>query len=392
MPFGGEDHCVTDATKLSGSLASNSAPPSPSVSGPIRPNELDRLHAQPLSTPSPPRPEGAWGRGARRPRRRELRTRVTRLDLANELSLQSSIMRYPSLLLVALCTGCEASRTRLPAPRSVVCSHAAQRCAAPRAVATAFSLGTYMEEKRLITEAALEASLKSTCTQTDVIVESMRYSLMAGGKRVRPMLVFAATEMFGGSIEDATPTAVAIEMIHTMSLIHDDLPAMDDDDLRRGKPTNHVLYGDDVAILAGDAMLSESFAHVARNSKGIPADRVVKVLQIMGDSVGPLGLAGGQVMDLKSEGQPDVGMETLTWIHTHKTAALLKAAVACGAILAGASDEVRVSQLPQRTPRAPARLGLSRMVERLRTGGRQVRGVRPQDRPRFPGGRRHPRH
>jgi len=205
--------------------------------------------------------------------------------------------------------------------------------------ATAFDLQTYMEEKRLLTEAALDASLVSSCKQTDVIVESMRYSLMAGGKRVRPMLVYAAAEMFGGSLEVVTPTAVAVEMIHTMSLIHDDLPAMDDDDLRRGKPTNHVLYGDDVAILAGDAMLSESFAHVARETKGVPAERVVKVLQIMGDCVGPLGLAGGQVMDLKSEGQPDVGMETLTWIHTHKTAALLKAAVASGAILAGASDD-----------------------------------------------------
>jgi len=214
-----------------------------------------------------------------------------------------------------------------------------ERCAEPLAVATAFDLQTYMEEKRLMTEAALDASLTSTCKETDIIVESMRYSLMAGGKGVRPMLCFAAAEMFGGSLEAATPTAVALEMIHTMSLIHDDLPAMDNDDLRRGKPTNHVLYGDDVAILAGDAMLSESFAHVARQTKGVPADRVVRVLGILGDCVGPLGLAGGQVMDLKSEGQPDVGMETLTWIHTHKTAALLKAAVASGAVLAGASDE-----------------------------------------------------
>jgi len=166
----------------------------------------------------------------------------------------------------------------------------------------------------------------------------MRYSLLAGGKRVRPMLCFAATEMFGGDLAAATPTAVALEMIHTMSLIHDDLPAMDNDDLRRGKPTNHVLYGDDVTILAGDAMLSEAFAHVARETRGVPADRVVRVLGILGDCVGPLGLAGGQVMDLKSEGQPDVGMETLTWIHTHKTAALLKAAVASGAVIAGATD------------------------------------------------------
>jgi len=196
-----------------------------------------------------------------------------------------------------------------------------------------------MEEKRLLTEAALDSSLVSSCKETDIIVESMRYSLLAGGKRVRPMLCFAATEMFGGDLAAATPTAVALEMIHTMSLIHDDLPAMDNDDLRRGKPTNHVLYGDDVAILAGDAMLSEAFAHVARETKGVPAERVVRVLGILGDCVGPLGLAGGQVMDLKSEGKPDVGMETLTWIHTHKTAALLKAAVGCGAVIAGATDE-----------------------------------------------------
>jgi len=217
-----------------------------------------------------------------------------------------------------------------------------RRCRAPHAVAAAvkpFSLADYMEEKRLLTEAALDNSLTSSCKETDLIVESMRYSLLAGGKRVRPMLCYAATEMFGGDLAAATPTAVALEMIHTMSLIHDDLPAMDNDDLRRGKPTNHVLYGDDVAILAGDAMLSEAFAHVARETRGVPADRVVRVLGILGDCVGPVGLAGGQVLDLKSEGKEGVGMETLTWIHTHKTAALLKASVACGAVLAGATDE-----------------------------------------------------
>ena len=211
------------------------------------------------------------------------------------------------------------------------------------AAATSFDLAAYMEEKRLLTESVLDASLSSTCPETDLIVESMRYSLMAGGKRVRPMLCYAATEMFGGSLEASSPTAVALEMIHTMSLIHDDLPAMDDDDLRRGKPTNHVLYGEDVAILAGDAMLSEAFAHVARETKGVPAERILKVLQIMGEVVGPVGLAGGQVVDLKSEADPNVSMETLTWIHTHKTAALLKAAVASGAILAGA-DEAAVAK------------------------------------------------
>jgi len=206
------------------------------------------------------------------------------------------------------------------------------------AVETAFDLKSYMEEKRLLTEAALDASLAPTCQENELIVESMKYSLMAGGKRVRPMLCFAATEMFGGTIEAACPTAVALEMIHTMSLIHDDLPAMDNDDFRRGKPTNHKLYGDDVAILAGDALLSEAFHHVASETAGVPAERVVKVLAALGQSVGAVGLAGGQVLDLKSEGKSDVDMDTLTWIHTHKTAALLKAAVSCGAILAGAND------------------------------------------------------
>ena len=223
-----------------------------------------------------------------------------------------------------------ASIARQPrSPRSAVRAAAA---------ATSFDLAAYMEEKRLLTESVLDASLSSTCPETDLIVESMRYSLMAGGKRVRPMLCYAATEMFGGSLEASSPTAVALEMIHTMSLIHDDLPAMDNDDFRRGKPTNHVLYGDDVAILAGDAMLSTAFEYVAKNTKGVPAERVVTVLAMLGQCVGPVGLAGGQVLDLKSEGKSDVGLDTLAWIHTHKTAALLKAAVATGAVLAGATD------------------------------------------------------
>ena len=201
---------------------------------------------------------------------------------------------------------------------------ASQRCPSPQSVATAFDLKTYMEEKRVLTESILDKSLEATCPENELIVESMKYSLMAGGKRVRPMLCFAATEMFGGSLEAACPTAVALEMIHTMSLIHDDLPAMDNDDFRRGKPTNHKLYGDDVAILAGDALLSEAFHYVASETKGVPAERIVKVIAALGQSVGAVGLAGGQVLDLKSEGKPDVGMDTLTWIHTHKTAALLK--------------------------------------------------------------------
>ena len=146
-------------------------------------------------------------------------------------------------------------------------------------VASSFDLNTYLATKKDKVELALDASLSASHPNVQKIIESMKYSLMAGGKRIRPILCLAASEMFGGNDDVAMPTAVALEMIHTMSLIHDDLPAMDDDDLRRGKPTNHVLYGEDVAILAGDALLSTSFEHVARETKGVPAERTVEVLR-----------------------------------------------------------------------------------------------------------------
>lgn len=204
---------------------------------------------------------------------------------------------------------------------------------------TSFDLDAYLLEKKIPIEEALKKSIQSTGPQTEKICESMLYSLMAGGKRIRPVLAIAACEMFGGKMETAMPTAVALEMIHTMSLIHDDLPAMDNDDLRRGKPTNHVLYGDDVAILAGDAMLSTSFEHVARETKGVEAENVLEVIARLGRSVGPCGLAGGQVMDLDCEGKSNVTLDDLRWIHTHKTATLLQVALASGAILAGATAE-----------------------------------------------------
>eukprot|EP00466_Bigelowiella_natans_P016548 jgi/Bigna1/53420/estExt_Genewise1Plus.C_190127 len=192
-----------------------------------------------------------------------------------------------------------------------------------------------------VVDAALESSIKSGCKETDKICEAMRYSLMAGGKRIRPVLTIAACEMFGGrKQEDCMAAAVATEMIHTMSLIHDDLPSMDNDDLRRGMPTSHVKYGEDIAILAGDALLSESFAHMAKETpKSIPAERIVKVIQILGDAVGPVGLAGGQVMDLDCEGKSGVTQDELQWIHRHKTGALLRAAVASGAVIGGATPE-----------------------------------------------------
>ena len=217
-----------------------------------------------------------------------------------------------------------------------------QRASVGMNTATAFDLASYMEEKRVYTEAALDASLVSTCPETDVIVESMRYSLMAGGKRVRPMLCFAATEMFGGSLEVAAPTAVGLEMIHTMSLIHDDLPSMDNDDFRRGKPTNHKVYGEEMAILAGDALLSHAFEHIGRETpKTVPADRTLRVIVDVGKCVGSEGLVGGQVVDIMSEGADadEVTLDTLKYIHAHKTGALLEVSVTAGAILAGADEE-----------------------------------------------------
>jgi len=198
---------------------------------------------------------------------------------------------------------------------------------------------SYLRDKKAMVEDALDKSLVASNKEVARIIESMRYSLLAGGKRIRPILCLSACEMFGGDLNSAMPTAVAIEMIHTMSLIHDDLPAMDNDDLRRGKPTNHVLYGEDIAILAGDALLSTAFQHVATHTKGVPAERIVEVLRRLGVSVGANGLAGGQAKDLECEGKDAVALEELEWIHLHKTAALLRVSVAAGAVLAGASEE-----------------------------------------------------
>mmetsp|Transcript_38677 Transcript_38677/g.121158 ORF Transcript_38677/g.121158 Transcript_38677/m.121158 type:complete len:335 (-) Transcript_38677:389-1393(-) len=208
------------------------------------------------------------------------------------------------------------------------------------ATASTFDLKGYMAERLPKVDKALLGSVESPEKNTDKICEAMKYSLMAGGKRVRPMLVIAAAELFGASVEQALPACVSVEMIHTMSLIHDDLPAMDDDDLRRGKPTNHVMYGEDVAILAGDAMLSESFFFSAKElpKVGVTVENTLDVVKYLTSCVGPLGLAGGQVMDLECEGKEGVGLDDLRWIHTYKTAALLKCCVQCGAKLAGASD------------------------------------------------------
>lgn len=205
-----------------------------------------------------------------------------------------------------------------------------------------FDLSAYLQERQAQVEAALDGAM--SITYPEKIYEAMRYSLLAGGKRLRPILCLATCEMVGGTIAMAMPTACALEMIHTMSLIHDDLPAMDNDDYRRGKLTNHKVYGEDIAILAGDGLLAYAFEFVADNTQNVPAERLLQVITRLGRAVGAAGLVGGQVVDLESEGKPDVSIETLNFIHNHKTAALLEACVVCGGILAG-TPEVDLQRL-----------------------------------------------
>lgn len=210
-----------------------------------------------------------------------------------------------------------------------------------------FNLSAYLQEYQSLVEAALNQGIR--VVYPEKIYEAMRYSLLAGGKRLRPILCLATCEMAGGTVDMAMPTACALEMIHTMSLIHDDLPAMDNDDYRRGKLTNHKVYGEDIAILAGDGLLSYAFEFVAVNTLNVPAARVLQVIAKLGRAVGAAGLVGGQVVDLESEGKADVSLETLNFIHNHKTAALLESSVVCGGILAGMqeSDLQRLSHFSQ---------------------------------------------
>ncbi|MEB3259055.1 MAG: farnesyl diphosphate synthase [Cyanobacteriota bacterium] len=205
------------------------------------------------------------------------------------------------------------------------------------AVHTSFDFGAYLRASRERIEAALEASLGPE--QPETLREAMRYSLLAGGKRLRPILCLAACELAGGSAASALPTAVALEMVHTMSLIHDDLPAMDNDDLRRGRPTSHKMFGEAMAILAGDALLTRAFEMVARRSPDVSPERRLAVVGELSLAAGAPGLVGGQVVDLESEGK-EVDLTTLEYIHLHKTGALLRACVVCGALVGGASAEL----------------------------------------------------
>ncbi len=194
-------------------------------------------------------------------------------------------------------------------------------------------LKTYLKEKRDLVDAFLRAYF-SEGRRPEVLQEAMLYSLFAGGKRIRPVLALASYEACGGDPADIVPYASTLELIHTYSLIHDDLPAMDNDDLRRGKPTNHKVYGEAIAILAGDALLTEAFAILSDPSLGgkIRESDLLKAASEVAAASGMSGMVGGQVQDMLSENsEPDA--ETLEFIHRCKTAALIRASVKIGAIL-----------------------------------------------------------
>jgi geranylgeranyl diphosphate synthase type II len=198
-----------------------------------------------------------------------------------------------------------------------------------------------LEQARGAVDAALDQALPGAAAWPETIHRAVRYSLFAGGKRIRPLLVLAASDAVGGERADAMPLACAVEMIHTYSLIHDDLPAMDNDDLRRGKPTSHKVFGEAIAILAGDALLTRAFHLLSELPPGETVERLRRRLAasvILGEACGTTGLIGGQVMDLESEGRT-IRPAELEQLHRAKTGALLGACVRGGAILAGAGPE-----------------------------------------------------
>jgi len=199
-------------------------------------------------------------------------------------------------------------------------------------------LEEYLETKKNLVDRALEEYFPERDGFSSEISESMRYSLFAGGKRIRPVLCVASAEAVGGREDAVLPIACAIEMIHTYSLIHDDLPLMDDDDYRRGKPSNHKVFGEGVAVLAGDALLTEAFSLLSGKTTGISPEKSLSIIHEISTAAGFQGMIGGQVADLRAEGK-EVGMEEVNYIHINKTQALITVSIRAGAIAAGAGKD-----------------------------------------------------
>ncbi len=218
----------------------------------------------------------------------------------------------------------------------------------------AVDITAYLEEKRVLINEYLKSYFAAPL-QPEALHESVTYSLFAGGKRIRPILALASYEACGGNARDILPQAAALELLHTYSLIHDDLPAMDNDDLRRGKPTNHKVFGEAIAILAGDALLTEAFFMMAdtnsslrtfpgRSMEGVRNKRLrrpslLRLVREIARAAGMRGMVGGQAQDILAENsEPDE--QTLSFIHLHKTAALIAASVRLGPMLANSSARV----------------------------------------------------
>lgn len=200
---------------------------------------------------------------------------------------------------------------------------------------------SYLRARAAVVDRALAGAVAETDAPAGRLFEAMRYSLLAGGKRLRPVLALAACEAVGGSLEAAMGFACAMEMIHTYSLIHDDLPCMDDDDLRRGRATNHKIYGDAIATLAGDALLTDAFQMLAKSvapSAGVPPAVLLATIAELAEAAGSGGMVAGQVIDLLGEGRT-MTVEELEYLHRRKTGALFVAAVRGGARLGGASED-----------------------------------------------------
>jgi len=205
----------------------------------------------------------------------------------------------------------------------------------------------YLEAQRAVVDRALERYMKMDPGRSQLICRAMRHGLFPGGKRLRPILMLAAGELFGAKPQRILPFACAVEMIHAYSLIHDDLPALDDDDLRRGEPTTHKVFGEGTALLAGDGLLTEAF-HVISGPdvlRGLPAVLVIRLIHELSHAIGVAGLVGGQACDLESE-EKEVDLATVDYIHVRKTGALFLASVRIGAQIAGAkpADLRRVSR------------------------------------------------
>ncbi len=204
----------------------------------------------------------------------------------------------------------------------------------------AFNLKEYIKEKKEKVDSALKAYLPKPFGPAGKVVEAICYSINAGGKRVRPILLMAACDAVGGDHNKVLPAACALECVHTYSLIHDDLPAMDDDDLRRGKPTCHKVYGEAIAILAGDGLLTYAFELMTHPDLlgNCAIDSVTKAINVFAKAAGVDGMVGGQTADILFEGK-EVDPETLAYIHSHKTGALIRASVEMGALLGRGSEE-----------------------------------------------------